>query len=918
MTSSIVKFTPATSVKVGKDPYSLIVGDFNGDGFADLASANYQDNNVSILLGNGQGKFSPATNFTVGSKPFYLTKGDFNGDGFADLATANYESGNISVLLGNGKGGFGTATNFVAGNAPISIATGDFNKDGISDLVVADNVKNLSVLLGDGKGGFGTPTKFVAGTDPIAVSVGDFNGDGFDDLAAANVGNKQQASVLLGNGKGSFGAASSVAVGAEPAFAAVGDFNGDGFADLATANYQTDNVSILLGNGKGNFGNATNFATGSKPLSISVGDFNGDGFADLATANMDGNNVSVLLGNGKGSFGTATNLAVGNSPGFVTVGDFNGDGIPDLVTANRGTNDVSVLVNQTGVPSKNNPPVVGQSIANQTIITGNALKFIVDEKTFTDPDPGDVLSYSAKLADGKTLPTWLKFDAASRTFSGTPAISDVDNLTIAVTATDKAGATVASNFGLNVQAAVITPKNSPPVVGQSIANQTITTGNALNFIVDEKTFTDPDPGDVLSYSAKLADGKTLPTWLKFDAASRTFSGTPFANDIRNLSVAVTATDKAGATVASNFSLNVNPAVITPPANPTTLIDLRSVNDQPVQATFRTQRSGSSDNHVSFYKVEDTQGAIVAKNGTKLKPGDGGYLAAAIENRLTNIDLISLDGQTITSRSTLRGGAIYAPLLNANDTLYNLNHLGNIYTPFSAANFDKVDHVKLVGENTLGFEDTSGGGDKDFNDTTVKFSLQIAPTISNGVQDLVLDTVKVDPKLPNSPTSVSIDLTSYTGQTLKADITNSGSSAYTNNIGFYVVEDAIGSIKLGDGKILKPGDANYAAEAAKNALENSLQASKSETKLDLNIAGGKIYAPIIVTKGTLKDLLAKNSTNGGGANDIHAYFNYLGANPDKVDHFRLIGNNTFGVEDMYGGGDKDFNDLVVNLNVKSNV
>jgi hypothetical protein len=43
---------------------------------------------------------------------------------------------------------------------------------------------------------------------------------------------------------------------------------------------------------------------------------------------------------------------------------------------------------------------------------------------------------------------------------------------------------------------------------------------------------------------------------------------------------------------------------------------------------------------------------------------------------------------------------------------------------------------------------------------------------------------------------------------------------------------------------------------------------------------------------------------------------VGANPDKVDHFRLIGNNTFGVEDLYGGGDRDFNDLVINLNVKT--
>jgi Domain of unknown function (DUF4114) len=108
-------------------------------------------------------------------------------------------------------------------------------------------------------------------------------------------------------------------------------------------------------------------------------------------------------------------------------------------------------------------------------------------------------------------------------------------------------------------------------------------------------------------------------------------------------------------------------------------------------------------------------------------------------------------------------------------------------------------------------------------------------------------------------------------------------------------------------------ANYAVEAVKQAV---LSATKSESKLDQNITGGKIYAPVLISQGTLDSFIANNPTNSGGGNTIHAYFNYVGANPDKVDHFRLIGNNTFGVEDLYGGGDRDFNDLVINLNIKT--
>jgi hypothetical protein len=160
---------------------------------------------------------------------------------------------------------------------------------------------------------------------------------------------------------------------------------------------------------------------------------------------------------------------------------------------------------------------------------------------------------------------------------------------------------------------------------------------------------------------------------------------------------------------------------------------------------------------------------------------------------------------------------------------------------------------------------------------------------------------------------TIDLTDYPGKILKVDTVTKGDAAYNNNIGFYVVQDSIGTIKLGNGSLLKPGDANYAVEAIKSAV---LRAAKIDSKSNQDIAGGNIYAPVVVAQGSLDDFVSKNPTNGGDGKAIHAYFNYIGANPDKFDHFRLNAPNTFGVEDLYGGGDKDFNDLVVNMNVKT--
>jgi hypothetical protein len=225
----------------------------------------------------------------------------------------------------------------------------------------------------------------------------------------------------------------------------------------------------------------------------------------------------------------------------------------------------------------------------------------------------------------------------------------------------------------------------------------------------------------------------------------------------------------------------------------------------------------------------------------------------------------------------------------------------------------------TGATRIKIDITTGKGTFDRAITgTQTFGIGGAASIFTPANELVLNVVNLDatPIGTKSQTLAegrTIDLSDYTGRSIAADITTTSSAAYTNHIGFYVVADAIGTIKLANGTTLKPGDENYAAEAVKNA---AFQATQTDTKLGQNLVGGLIYAPVVVAQGTLADFISKNPTNGGDGNAIHAYFNFIGANSDKVDHFRLLGNNTFGVEDIYGGGDRDFNDLIVNMNVKT--
>src|SRR5262249_48659370 len=104
---------------------------------------------VSIRLGNGNSTFTAASDVTVGSNPISLAVGDFNGDGKQDFATANYDGGTVSICLGNGQGAFTTEPDVPVGAHPNSVAVPDFNGDGKPDLAVAnDNDKNsVSVLL---------------------------------------------------------------------------------------------------------------------------------------------------------------------------------------------------------------------------------------------------------------------------------------------------------------------------------------------------------------------------------------------------------------------------------------------------------------------------------------------------------------------------------------------------------------------------------------------------------------------------------------------------------------------------------------------------------------------------------------------------------------------------------------------------
>jgi subtilisin-like proprotein convertase family protein len=353
-------FSSNTTSTVGSSPTGIATGDFNNDTKTDLVVANQGANNVSVLLGDGNGGFGAATNFAVQSNPYSVAVGLFNNDANLDLVVVNSGSNNVSVLFGDGNGGFGSPTNYIVGISPIHVAVGDFNGDSKPDLAVANFggffAGTVSVLLNNGTGGFGPATSFGVRTQPSFVAVGDFNNDTKPDLAVSNFGSNS-VSILLGLGGGNFStSAPNVNVSLGPVSIAVGDFDSDGKQDLAVANYNQDSVSIRVGNGDGTFGNGNTITAGRNPISVIATDLNADGKLDLAIANSASNNVVVYLNSGTGGFpgpfGFGT-FGVGTGPNALVAGDFNGDGRKDLATANASSNNVSVLLGTCAVAKGN-------------------------------------------------------------------------------------------------------------------------------------------------------------------------------------------------------------------------------------------------------------------------------------------------------------------------------------------------------------------------------------------------------------------------------------------------------------------------------------------------------------------------------------------------------------------------------------
>jgi archaellum component FlaF (FlaF/FlaG flagellin family) len=333
----------SSSYAVGPEPNDLVTADFNGDGYLDLATADVDPGDVSVLFGNGDGTFQPAAIYDEEDKfPRFLVPGDFNGDGKVDLAVfLDNIDGQIAVLPGIGNGTFGSPIVSTVGLFSYNLFSADFNGDGKLDLAFTTGPNKVGIMLGNGDGTFQAPLYYGAGSSAAGATVGDFNGDGIVDIAVAARFDNAVA-ILLGNGDGTFRSNGQYLTADEPINITAGDFNGDGKLDVATSTFEGI-VSVLLGNGDGTLQSYTGYGTENLAEDIAEADLRGEGFLDLQ---ISAGPLFVLNGKGNGTFESPARFSLisQETVGTVVPGDFNGDGLMDLAGAAYSSNAVTVAL----------------------------------------------------------------------------------------------------------------------------------------------------------------------------------------------------------------------------------------------------------------------------------------------------------------------------------------------------------------------------------------------------------------------------------------------------------------------------------------------------------------------------------------------------------------------------------------------
>jgi len=344
---------------------SVAVGDFNSDGFLDIAAGRYfLDSDVGrpapswveVMLQDRltPGSFRRGTEYSIGGEMWTITAGDINSDGLPDLVSANISTDNISILrnLSGTPGNFQSAADQITASFPDNVTIGDLNGDGITDLAVSDSRLSLLMQYSANSGSYTVQTSIEQASSYVEMA--DLNLDGrmdlvFTAIVSGDTVNGIQVRLQDPLVPASFPTAKNYLVQDPPHALAVADLNGDGFEDVAVSSSPPSTnsepqLTVFLNNPglPGSLLTPTTYQTCTFANALEIADLNSDSLPDIVVSGGRNQEACLAVHLQTASFtGTFQNptfysgsgLASANS---VATGDLNGDGLVDIALADNG------------------------------------------------------------------------------------------------------------------------------------------------------------------------------------------------------------------------------------------------------------------------------------------------------------------------------------------------------------------------------------------------------------------------------------------------------------------------------------------------------------------------------------------------------------------------------------------------------